>query len=214
MSTRLIRAAQRSESDLVREVAACVRAGGTIIFPTETVYGLGCDPEDESAIDAIYDAKGRDAAKPLALHVADVSQAFPFVDALSACARAAMQKFWPGPLAIVVRRKAGRYERASGGRDTISLRCPDHALCRALLQAAGPLAATSANRSGRPPFGGDDAQLAELPEASLAVLAGPTPLRKESTIVDCTGDVPVVIREGAIAADVIVQILGTSGPVR
>jgi L-threonylcarbamoyladenylate synthase len=214
MSMRLVRAAQRSESDLVREVAACVRAGGTIIFPTETVYGIGCDPEDASAIDAIYDAKGRDATKPLALHVADVSQAFPFIDALSACARAAMQNFWPGPLAIIVRRKPGRYERASGGRDTISLRCPDHALCRALLQGAGPLAATSANRSGRPPYAGDDAQLAELPEASLAVLAGPTPLRKESTVVDCTGDAPILIREGAVAADDIAQTLGTSGPLR
>lgn len=214
MSMRLIRAAQRSESDLVREVAACVRAGGTVIFPTETVYGIGCDPDDDAAIDAIYHAKGRDAAKPLALHVADISQAFPFIDALSACARAAVQKFWPGPLAIIVRRSPGRYERASGGRDTISLRCPDHALCRALLQGAGPLAATSANRSGRPPFAGDDAELAELPEASLAVLAGPTSLRKESTIVDCTGDVPILIREGAVAAVDIAQMLGTSGPVR
>jgi L-threonylcarbamoyladenylate synthase len=211
---KVIRAAQRSETDLVREVAECVRTGGTIIFPTETVYGIGCDPDDDAAINAIYAAKGRNAEKPLALHVADVAQAFPFIEVLTACARTAMKSFWPGPLAIIVRRKLDRYSHAAGGRATISLRCPDHALCRALLQSAGPLAATSANRSGQTPFSGDEAALDQIPEASLVVLAGVTPLRQESTVIDCTGETPVLIREGAVSAAALAQSLGTSGPVR
>jgi L-threonylcarbamoyladenylate synthase len=214
MTVKVIRAAQRSENHLVREVAACVRSGGTIIFPTETVYGIGCDPENDAAIEAIYKAKGRTSEKPLALHVADAEQAGPFVADLTGCARAAMQRLWPGPVAIVVSRRKDRYVRAARGLATISLRCPAHDVCRALLHGAGPLAATSANVSGRPPFTGDDEDFDALPAASLAVIAGPTRLRRESTIVDCTGDTPVIIREGAVPATVIMEKLGTSPPVR
>ena len=211
---RVIRAAQRSVADLVREVAACVLSGGTIIFPTETVYGIGCVPEDERAIDALFFAKGRSADKPLALHVADVAQATPYVEPMTPCARQAIQLLWPGPVAIIVRRRATRYARASCGLATISLRCPDHDLCRAILRAAGPLAATSANASGSAPYVGLSDATTGLPAAALAVLAGPTALRQESTIIDCTGDRPIVVREGAMPASIIAQKLGTSPPVR
>jgi L-threonylcarbamoyladenylate synthase len=211
---RVIRAAQRSEDELVREVAACVRSGGTVIFPTETVYGIGCDPDDAAAIDAIFRAKGRSRDKPLALHIADAAQAAPFVAELTQCARRAMQRLWPGPVAIIVRRRAGRYEQAACGLDTISLRCPDHALCRAMLRETGPLAATSANVSGCTAFTGEAENPSELPEATLAVLAGPTTLRVESTILDCTGDEARIIRAGALPSAVIAEKLGTSHPVR
>ena len=211
---RVIRAAQRSEDELVREVAACVRSGGTVIFPTETVYGIGCDPDDAAAIDAIFRAKRRSRDKPLALHIADAAHAVPFVAELTHCARLAMQRLWPGPVAIIVRRRAGRYERAACGLDTISLRCPDHALCRALLRATGPLAATSANVSGRRAFTGESDSPGDLPQATLAVLAGPTTLRAESTIVDCTGDEATIVRAGALSSAVIAEKLGTSPPIR
>jgi L-threonylcarbamoyladenylate synthase len=211
---RVIRAAQRSDGDLVSEVAACVRSGGTVIFPTETVYGIGCDPDDERAIRAIFEAKSRSAHKPLALHVADAAQAEPFIGELTECALRAMRELWPGPVALVVQRRTGRYARATCDLPTISLRCPDQGVCRTLLRGVGPLAATSANISGRAPFTGDTDNLDALPQASLAVLAGPTPLRMESTIVDCTGNTPVIIREGAVSSAVIAEILGTSGRVR
>jgi L-threonylcarbamoyladenylate synthase len=211
---RVIRAAQRSDSDLVSEVAACVRSGGTVIFPTETVYGIGCDPDNEHAIRAVYEAKGRRIDKPLALHVADAAQATPFISELTECARRAMHELWPGPVALIVRRQTGRYARAACDLPTISLRCPDHDLCRRLLRGAGPLAATSANISGSAPFTGDSDNLDALPQASMAIFAGPTPLRVESTIVDCTGNVPVIIREGAISSAVIREKLGTPGRVR
>lgn len=211
---RVIRAAQRSHSDLVSEVAVCVRSGGTVIFPTETVYGIGCDPDNEQAIRAIFELKGRSTNKPLALHVADAAQAEPFACEFSECALRAMQEFWPGPVALIVRRRTDRYERAACGLPTISLRCPDHDLCRALLRGVGPLAATSANISGSAPFTGDSEKLDALPQASLAILAGPTTLRVESTIVDCTGDAPVIVREGALSSAIITEKLGTPGRVR
>ena len=93
---KIIRAADCPVDELVREVADCVRSGGTVIFPTETVYGIGCAPENDSAIDAIFNAKSRSAAKPLALHVTAQQQAEPYVDVLTECARLAMQRLWPG----------------------------------------------------------------------------------------------------------------------
>jgi len=211
---RVIRAAQRSESDLVSEVAVCVRSGGTVIFPTETVYGIGCDPDDEQAIDAIYAAKGRSADKPLALHVANAAQAEPFIGELTECALRAMEQLWPGPVALIVQRHAGRYARAACGLPTLSLRCPDHDLCRALLRGVGPLAATSANISGSVPFTGDSDNFDALPQASLAIFAGPTSLRMESTIIDCTGNTPKTVREGVISSAAIREKLGTPGRVR
>jgi L-threonylcarbamoyladenylate synthase len=208
-AVRLIYASQLSMERVVREVADCVGAGGTVIFPTETVYGIGCAPEDKSAVAAIFSAKGRSAAKPLALHIARVQQADQYVARLTACARSAMERLWPGPVAIVVERNPRRYEHAACGLATISLRCPDDELCRSILTATGPLAATSANRSGARAYDGTSADTSMLPDATLAVLAGPTARRRESTVVDCTGDAPVVLREGAVPAAQILEALGT-----
>jgi L-threonylcarbamoyladenylate synthase len=193
----------------VAEVAACVRSGGTVIFPTDTVYGIGCDPDNDAAIDAVFAAKERDARKPLALHVTGRDQAAAFVREWTQCALAATERFWPGPLAVIVARAQHRYAHAACGLPTVSLRCPRHDICQALLAATGPLAATSANRSGQPAFCGDETDLQALPAADLAVLSGPTPHRFESTIVDCTGAAPVVVREGVIAATAIAAVLGT-----
>jgi len=206
---RLIEAAELPVEHVVREVADCVRSGGTVIFRTETVYGIGCAPENDDAIDAIFSAKDRSANKPLALHIADEKQAGPYVAEFSECALTAMTRLWPGPVAIVVKRDPARYLHAACGLATISLRCPDDELCRALLWGAGPLAATSANRSGAPSFDGTSADLSALPDASLAVLAGPTALRHESTIIECTGEHPTILREGVVPMAQILQRLGT-----
>jgi L-threonylcarbamoyladenylate synthase len=206
---RILRSAQRSKEQIVAEVAQCVRSGGTVIFPTDTVYGIGCDPENDSAIDAIFALKGRSANKPLALHVTSIKQSDAFVAEWNDLARRASERFWPGPVAIVLARKPDRYERAACGLPTISLRCPDDNLCQAILAGAGPLAATSANRSGAPAFVGADTKMGDLPDADVVVLAGPTRWRTESTIVDCTHEAPVVMREGVVPASAIMTALGT-----
>jgi len=193
----------------VADVAACLRAGGTVIFPTETVYGIGCDPDNDAAVAAIFAAKARSLEKPLALHVTGIDQANPYVVHISDLAREAMAAFWPGPLAIIVERNPSRFQRAACSLGSISLRCPQDDLCQAILRGAGPLAATSANRSGAPAFVGDETHIPLLPQADLVVLAGPTTLGKESTVVDFTRTDPVVLREGAIAAATIQRELGT-----
>ncbi|MBV8282269.1 MAG: threonylcarbamoyl-AMP synthase [Candidatus Eremiobacteraeota bacterium] len=191
---------------VLADAAACIADGGTLIFPTETVYGIGCAPDDAAAVDAIFRAKRRSADKPLAIHLARPEQAMAFAALLRPSARRIMQRLWPGPIAIVVERAPGVATAAALNGDTISLRCPDDDACRAILRATGPLAATSANISDAPPFTGEQADESALPGATLAIITGPTRLRQESTVVDCTGDKARILRRGAVDEATIASV--------
>ena len=188
---------------LLAEAVACVRAGGTLIFPTETVYGIGCAPDDPRAIAALFAAKRRPHDKPLALHVARANDMMTYVEALPRFARVLVERFWPGPLTIIVRRAPHAVAAAALGGATIGLRCPADDACSAILAATGPLAATSANVSGETAYDGVGDELTRLPDAMLALLKGPTSLRRESTVLDCTGASPKMLRSGALTPDVI-----------
>jgi L-threonylcarbamoyladenylate synthase len=190
------------------DAAACIAAGGTLIFPTETVYGIGCDPNNANAVADIFRIKRRPADKPLAIHLANPEQAPRFARELTRCAQNIIEKLWPGPVAIVVARAPDQAIAAALGGSTISLRCPADVSCAAILRATGPLAATSANISGTTPFDGEEASVASLPAATLAIITGPTRLRQESTIVDCTADSPRILRLGAVDADTIERVAG------
>lgn len=207
---RILDSERVDDAHVIAAAADCVIAGGTLIFPTETVYGIGAAAENDEAIAAVFRAKARPLDKPLALHVCSQAQAMPYVAEWTASAQRASRLFWPGPLAIIVRRDIRRARAASAGLATISLRCPDQPLTRAIIERTGPLAATSANASGRAPFTGADAQ-AELPQATLAIFAGPTTLQRESTIMDCTQDPPRVLRWGALDEARLVAAMGTLG---
>jgi L-threonylcarbamoyladenylate synthase len=188
---------------MLEEAAACVRAGGTLIFPTDTVYGIGCAPDDAQAVAAVFAAKRRPHDKPLSLHVARADDVLQFVAELPRAARVLMEKFWPGPLTIIVRRAKDSIAAAALGGATIGLRCPDDDAFNAILMATGPLAATSANISGESAYDGSDDDIARLPDATLALLKGPTSLRRESTVLDCTGAMPKILRSGALRADTL-----------
>jgi L-threonylcarbamoyladenylate synthase len=188
---------------LLEEAARCVHAGGTLIFPTDTVYGIGCAPDDAQAVAAVFAAKRRPHDRPLALHVARVADVLHFLTELSPAVQMLMDRFWPGPLTIIVRRAPHAIAAAALGGATIGLRCPDDDACRAILTATGPLAATSANISGESAYDGSDDDVERLPEATLALLKGPTSLRRESTILDCTGAMPKILRSGALRADTL-----------
>jgi L-threonylcarbamoyladenylate synthase len=188
---------------LLARAAACVRGGGTLIFPTDTVYGIGCDPNDAHAVAAVFAAKRRPQDRPLSLHVAQLEDARPYIEALPRIARVLIDRFWPGPLTIIVQRAPHAGAAAAFGASTIGLRCPDDDACRIILAATGPLAATSANTSGESAYDGRDGQESRLPEASLALLKGPTSLRRESTVLDCTTAIPRILRPGALDADAI-----------
>jgi L-threonylcarbamoyladenylate synthase len=188
---------------VIDEAAAVIAGGGTIIFPTDTVYGIGCDPMRLDAVERIFSLKLRPQTKPLSLHLADVDEAIRHARN-DARAASFARRFLPGPLTIIVERPPFIDARVSAGLPSIGLRVPDHAICRALLRRCGPLAATSANFSGHPAFVGDG-ERESLPEADLLIDAGPTPLRAESTVLDLSSKEIRLIREGALTTDMIEQ---------
>ncbi|WP_286883184.1 L-threonylcarbamoyladenylate synthase [Aneurinibacillus sp. UBA3580] len=194
----------------VHEAAAIVRNNGLIAFPTETVYGLGGNGLVDETVEKIYTAKGRPSDNPLILHVADRVQLNELVAEIPLMAEALMEAFWPGPLTIVFPKKPGVAMRASAGLDTVAIRMPDHPLALALIRAAQlPIAAPSANLSGRPSPTTAQHVLEDLDGRIDGVLdGGPTGIGVESTVVDITGDVPMILRPGGVTAEQIVEITG------
>jgi L-threonylcarbamoyladenylate synthase len=202
LTIRIDATRERAER-VLEEVAAVAFGGGTVIFPTDTVYGIGCDPMQLQSVERIFVAKGRPRDKPLSLHLPSVAELLEYIPNDARAQRLA-RRFLPGPLTLVTARPRWVDQRVSGGAPSIGMRVPDHALCLALLERCGPLAATSANRSGAAAYTGEG-EAACLPEADLFVDAGPTPLRAESTIIDLTGERARLIREGAVRVDMIEQ---------
>lgn len=194
----------------VREAALLLRANELIAFPTETVYGLGGNGLVDETVEKIYTAKGRPSDNPLILHIADRGQLVDIVEHVPPLADALMEAFWPGPLTLVLPKKPGVAMRASAGLDTVAVRMPDHPVANALIRAAGvPVAAPSANVSGRPsPTTGQHVQ-EDLDGRIAGILdGGPTGIGVESTVVDVTGDVPLILRPGGITAEQIAEIIG------
>ncbi len=194
--------------------------GGLVGMPTETVYGLGADASNDAAVAAIFAAKGRPADHPLIVHVADMDAGLSgvqhFAQDVPDFAQALMAALWPGALTLILPRRAGVAAAAAGGQDSIGLRCPSHPVAQALLhalrqRAESPvwgIAAPSANRFGRvSPTTAAHVQ-SELGEALLVLDGGPCSLGIESTIVDCTRGVPVLLRPGSIDINALSQVCG------
>jgi L-threonylcarbamoyladenylate synthase len=178
--------------------AAVLRAGGLVVFPTETVYGLGADATSPTAVAKIFTVKGRPIDNPLIVHVADDDQLGSVTCEVTPLAAALLQRFAPGPITVVVRRHPSLAPAVSAGLDTVGVRIPELPLARAFLRAAGcPVAAPSANRSGSPSPTRVVHVLDELSGEVDAVLVGPDcRIGLESTVVDARGTVPIVLREG------------------
>ncbi|HMM80268.1 MAG TPA: L-threonylcarbamoyladenylate synthase [Pyrinomonadaceae bacterium] len=189
--------------------AAIIRRGGIVAFPTETVYGLGANVFDERAVAKIFEAKERPADNPLIAHVGDRSQIEELCETINASARKLIDEFFPGPLTVVVRKSARVPLSATAGLDTIGIRMPRHELARNFLAACGtPVVAPSANISGRPSPTTWQAVFEDLDGRIDCILQGEaTEIGLESTVVDCTGRVPVVLRSGAISIEEIRQIV-------
>lgn len=191
--------------------AARLRAGGLVAFPTETVYGLGGDATDARAVAAVFAMKGRPRFNPLIIHVAGLAAAETY-GVFDDRARRLAAAFWPGALTLVVPRRAGRgiAELATAGLDTVALRVPAHGIAQALLAAAGvPLAAPSANRSGRVSPTRAEHVAADLAGEPVLILdGGPTRHGIESTVVSVAAAHVVLLRPGAVTAPAIAAVLG------
>jgi L-threonylcarbamoyladenylate synthase len=193
----------------IEAAARLLGEGGLLAFPTETVYGLGADATDARAVARLYQAKGRPGFNPLIAHVADLAAArragsfTPLAETLAA-------KFWPGPLTLVVPTSGLVCDLARAGLATVALRVPAHAVAQKLLALLGkPVAAPSANRSGHVSPTRAEHVIADLAEQIDAVLdGGPTPLGLESTIVDCTGAAPLLLRPGGVPRAEVERALG------
>jgi len=203
---------ERPAPEAIAEAARVLRAGGLVAFPTETVYGLGADALSAEAVARIYAAKGRPADNPLIVHVGDPEEVWRVAREVPPLARRLMERFWPGPLTLVLPRSPVVPLATTGGLDTVAVRMPSHPVALALVREAGtPVAAPSANRSGRPSPTRAEHVLEDLGEAVDLVLdGGPCPVGVESTVVDVTGPVPVVLRPGGLPREAIEEALGRS----
>jgi L-threonylcarbamoyladenylate synthase len=193
----------------IARAAQVLRDGRLVAFPTETVYGLGGDALDAAVITKIFAAKQRPADNPLIVHVAEVAGARALVREFPEVAEKAAT-LWPGPLTIVLRRNDRVPDATTAGQDTVALRVPDHPVALALLRACGlPLAAPSANRSGRPSPTLASHVLADLDgRVDLILDGGPTRHGLESTVLDLTGPRPLLLRRGAVTLEQLRALLG------
>ena len=197
--------------EAIARAAALLGEGRLVAFPTETVYGLGADATNARAVAAIFEAKGRPRFNPLIVHVPSLDRVRALAELTAAgCTLAAA--FWPGPLTLVLRKAPDCpvADLTTAGLDTIAVRVPAHPLGRALLEAAGvPIAAPSANRSGHVSPTTAAHVAADLGHRVAMILdGGATPVGLESTVVDVTGDTPVILRPGGIAREDIARVLG------
>ncbi len=189
-----------------------LRRGGLVAFPTDTVYGVGARAFDALAIERVYASKGREATKALPILLADLTGLPGITQMLPPEVLRLAETFWPGPLTLVVRKHESVPEAVS--RDgTVGVRVPDHPIALALLRASGPLAATSANRSGAAdPLTADDVVAGLGNRVDLILDGGRSPGGMPSTVVDCTSKPPALIREGPIPLEAVLAVL--AGPAR
>ncbi|MGO0123404.1 L-threonylcarbamoyladenylate synthase [Desulfothermobacter acidiphilus] len=189
----------RPENSALEEAGELLRRGELVAFPTETVYGLGAVIREE-ALRRVFAVKGRPARKPLTLHLADPEELFRYVKEVPSTARRLISSFWPGPLTLILPAVSDLPPSLTAGGETVGVRVPDHAVARKLIGTVGlPLAAPSANLSGRPAPTRAEHVLAELGGAIAGVLdGGPTPLGIESTVVEVKGEEFIVRRVGAL----------------
>ena len=199
----------------IDEAARALQRGALLGLPTETVYGLAADADNDAAVAAIFAAKGRPSNHPLIVHVADAAAITRFAKEVPLFAQQLIDAFWPGPLTLILPRRAGMVAAATGGQDSVGLRCPSHPVAHSVLQACTQLqppvwgvAAPSANRFGRvSPTTAAHVQ-SEFGDDLLVLDGGECAVGIESTIVDCTRGVPVLLRPGAVSRDDIERACG------
>jgi len=195
----------------VRRAAQILRAGGLVAFPTETVYGLGADAASERAVARLYAVKGRPADHPVIIHFALAELAFAWAREIPQAARELGQRFWPGPLTVILKRSGLAKDFVTGGQDTVGLRVPSHPVAQELLNAfSGAIAAPSANRFGRvSPTTRAHVREDLGKDVDLVLEGGPSDVGIESTIVDLSGPTPVLLRPGRISKQDLESVIGT-----
>lgn len=195
----------------IQQAADILRRGGLVGIPTETVYGLGANGLDPEAVAHIFQAKGRPQDNPLILHIPSADWLERYCRDIPDTAYLLAEKFWPGPMTMVLARKSIVPDAVTAGLDTVGMRCPAHALCRSIIQAADvPVAAPSGNTSGRPSPTTAQHMLEDMEGKIDAIVdGGPCAVGVESTIIDLTCTPPRLLRPGGITLEQLREVLGT-----
>ena len=207
----LIKKAGEDEASVYEKAGEIIKNGGLVAFPTETVYGLGGDAFNPDSSKKIYAAKGRPSDNPLIVHIAEMSALDKLSDNIPKTLYDLADAFWPGPLTMIIKKKQAVPSETTGGLDTVAIRMPDHPVALKLIRAGGGyIAAPSANASGRP-----SPTLASHVEEDLngridmIIDGGEVGIGIESTIVDLSGDVPMILRPGYVTRDMLERVIGT-----
>ncbi|HTS88990.1 MAG TPA: L-threonylcarbamoyladenylate synthase [Gemmatimonadales bacterium] len=201
---------QSPEPGVIARAAALLGQGRLVAFPTETVYGLGANALDPAAVNRIYEVKGRPGYNPVIVHVADAAAARRLVTAWPEAANRLVERWWPGPLTLVLPKSREVPSEVTAGLGTVALRVPAHPVALALLKAAGvPVAAPSANRSGElSPTTAEHVQQSLGDLVPMILDAGPTTVGIESTVIDLSDRAPILLRPGMVSEEQLEEILG------
>lgn len=212
METKLIHIedSEKITDDMLLEAAGIIRSGGLVAFPTETVYGLGANALNEEAAKKIYAAKGRPSDNPLITHIASVEELEPLVAKIPEAGRKLAEAYWPGPLTMVFPKSEKVPYGTTGGLETVAVRMPSHPVARKLIALAGvPVAAPSANLSGRPsPTRAGHVWQDMNGRIEMVIDGGAVGIGVESTIVDVSGEMPTLLRPGAVTLEMLKDTIG------
>ena len=193
------------------QIAQLLINNEVVAFPTETVYGLGGNANNDEAVAKIFAAKGRPSDNPLIIHIAEISQLEAFVSDIPQSASLLMEKFWPGPLTIVLKKMDGMLsEKATAGLSTVAVRMPDHPVALEIIKQSGlPIAAPSANQSGKPSPTLASHVFEDLHGKIAGIVdGGPTGVGVESTVIDCTEEIPIILRPGGVTKEQLEAVIG------
>lgn len=195
---------------VIMEAAEIIKRGGIVVFPTETVYGIGVDALNDHAADKIFEAKGRPQDNPLIVHIADFNQLNGLVKDIPENAEMLAERFWPGPLTMILYKKDILSDKITAGLDTAAIRIPSNKIALALIrESQKPIAAPSANTSGKPsPTEASHVIEDLMGKVDMIIDGGSTYIGLESSVVDMTGQVPVILRPGRITGEDIKNLLG------
>lgn len=209
-STQVFKIGTGNLEEVIKAAAQFIKKGGTVAFPTETVYGLGADALNPDAVRKIFKAKGRPLDNPLIVHIADQEQLGMVAMEVPDCAHVLMDAFWPGPLTLIFKRKDIVPDVTTCGLDTVAVRMPDNPIALGLIKEAGtPIAAPSANISGRPSPTTAEHVIADLSgRIDVVIDGGAVRVGVESTVVDMTPEIPVLLRPGRVSIDEIREYVG------
>lgn len=209
MDTKILRVNPLSiDENIINEAAEMLRCGKTVIFPTETVYGLGANAFSAPSVQKIFEAKGRPGDNPLIVHIGKREQVDEIAAEIPPEAKLLMDEFWGGPLTIILKKKSIIPDVVSAGRDTVGIRLPSHPVANALLSSGLFVAAPSANISGKPsPTEFSHCYHDMFGKVDAIIDGGTAAFGVESTVIDLSGEIPMILRPGAVTLEMIREIL-------